>query len=87
LDELWSICLEIMEWNHYDGYSEYVQNYKVSRAIRDQQIRERLRLRKLKLKKTAAERYVNKVNNGFGSRAYKTWLTSKPMDAFVKRSG
>jgi hypothetical protein len=32
---------------------------------------------------TAVERYINKVKAGCGSRSFKEWLTSKPMDAFV----
>lgn len=32
---------------------------------------------------TEVERYINKVKEGCGSRSFKDWLSSRPMDAFV----
>lgn len=29
------------------------------------------------------ERYINKVKAGCGSRSFKEWLSSRPIDAFV----
>lgn len=34
---------------------------------------------------TGVERYINKVKAGCGSRSFKEWLTSRPIDAFVIR--
>ena len=44
-------------------------------------------IKKPRKKLTVIERYINKITNGGGSRSFKKWLTSKPIEAFtVKRN-
>jgi hypothetical protein len=56
---------------------EYRDNFRVRRN--------RQRFKRLKGKRTKVEVYIDKVKAGAGSRRFKEWLLSKPLDAYVIR--
>ena len=61
-------------------------DYKFDYRDRLERIRRRgRRVERNRSRISKAERYVLKINEGCGSRKFKEWLLSRPMDAYVKK--